>query len=112
MSDGVVSVLLKRYYNGHHTFTNGTYCDGIGNAKMLSECDNWFEMCLKTYTSSFESKACDYIGNTFVLGGDDFAFPAGGSSIGINVTNPLIFQFKGRWPVRISIFCIHFRLFR
>ena len=99
--DGVVSVLLKRFYNAYSSFENRTLCDsGFSNdAVHRDDCDNWFEICLKKYSFSHQIQPCEYYGKTYILGGDDFIFPANGKNIGINMTNPVLFKFKGQWPV-------------
>ena len=99
--DGVVSVLLTRFYNAYSSFENRTLCDSdfYNGTQHRDDCDNWFEICLKKYSSSHQIQPCEYYGKTYILGGDDFIFPANGKNIGINMTNPVLFKFKGQWPV-------------
>ena len=80
-----------------HTLENGTLCDG----KPSDHCDNWFEICMKKYTRSYQTKPCEYLGRTYVLGNDDFAFPTDAKAIGTNMTNPVLFKFKGPWTVSL-----------
>lgn len=103
---GTLSIQLLDYNNPRSKDYNGDCCDCCSFfGSCPNDCENFFKLTVTKYPYTVFTALSPWVRwETYIMGDDSFSFPGFGDTIGNGLTNPLIYHFNQRWPVRLVCF--------
>lgn len=103
---GTLSIQLLDYNNPRSKDYNGDCCDCCSFfGSCPNDCENFFKLTVTKYPYTVFTALSPWVRwETYIMGDDSFSFPGFGDTVGNGLTNPLIYHFNQRWPVRLVCF--------
>ena len=99
-ADYTFEAQLESYRNPTRTLSNGNCCDGVAIGVCTDPCVNIFTFCIQESNATGSNLAlpmCPFLRRVSgVFQDDDITFDV---DLGNGVSNPLIFNRSGTWPV-------------